>query len=390
MPQPIVWDFFSGVGGFSLGFQAAGFQVQVAVEIEPIHAIAHHVNFPHSQIVCKDIRTFHPEKPARDIDVIAIGSPCQAFSLEGLQDPNDPRAKLSFEATRLVNHLQPKYFVLENVPAIANQKHVHILNEVIEKLEVGGYEIVRPIKTLNAYDFGVAQSRRRLFLLGYRKDCKPITYPQPQTKKVNAEDVLIDLADIPIQIGKDNGIDIQILNNHTILSGAKTYNDFGKCIPPLPFKKVWGHLGSKHSQTICDRFAQTPQGTKEPISRFFKLAPDKPTNTQKAGTNSGKGNFTAARPIHYEQPRCITIREAARLHGYPDWFNFHRTISGGFRQIGNSVCPPVAKAIGREIYKALEVDQKKDDWLLSLSNQNAAQYFCVDPRISGKRIKKNA
>ncbi|OYZ97381.1 MAG: hypothetical protein B7X99_14165 [Rhizobiales bacterium 17-65-6] len=95
-------------------------------------------------------------------------------------------------------------------------------------------------------------------------------------------------------------------------------------------------LRTNHTELSRQRFAATPQGSVEPVSRFFKLPPDGVSNTLRAGTDSQRGAFTSPRPIHYKYARCITVREMARLHGFPDWFRFHVTKWHGARQIGNA------------------------------------------------------
>lgn len=96
-------------------------------------------------------------------------------------------------------------------------------------------------------------------------------------------------------------------------------------------------------------------GENRKISRFHKLDPQGLCNTLRAGTPSNRGAFTSPRPIHPYTPRCITVREAARLHSYPDWFRFQRTKWHGFRQVGNSVPPLLAKAVASEIIKLLGI-----------------------------------
>src|SRR5260370_20529176 len=116
------------------------------------------------------------------------------------------------------------------------------------------------------------------------------------------------------------------------------------------------------------RFAETEPGDVEPISRFFKLAPDGLSNTLRAGTDGARGAFTSPRPIHYAYPRCITVREMARLHGYPDWFRFHATKLHGARQIGNSVPPPLGRAVASQIIEALGVTAERPVDCVSLGD----------------------
>src|SRR5690606_16025822 len=101
--------------------------------------------------------------------------------------------------------------------------------------------------------------------------------------------------------------------------------------------------------------AETPPGSVEPISRFFKLPADGVSNTLRAGTDGARGAFTSPRPIHYRYNRCVTVREMARLHGFPDWFRLHTTKWHGARQIGNAVPPPLARAIATQVMRALGV-----------------------------------
>jgi DNA (cytosine-5)-methyltransferase 1 len=112
-------------------------------------------------------------------------------------------------------------------------------------------------------------------------------------------------------------------------------------------------LRTEHTKLSSQRFTQTPPGKVEPVSRFHKLAPHGLCNTLRACTDSARGAFTSPRPIHYRFPRVITVREAARLHSYPDWFRFHATKWHGFREIGNSVPPLLGRAVAGEIMKAL-------------------------------------
>jgi DNA (cytosine-5)-methyltransferase 1 len=128
----------------------------------------------------------------------------------------------------------------------------------------------------------------------------------------------------------------------------------------------------------------------------LKLDPDGVSNTLRAGTNSDKGAFTSPRPIHPTEPRCITNREAARLHSYPDWFRVHVTKWHGFRQIGNSVPPLLARAVAGQVLEALGVKPtapKKalrlgDAALLELDASGAASMYGVRSDINGRRLRQ--
>lgn len=151
-----------------------------------------------------------------------------------------------------------------------------------------------------------------------------------------------------------------------------------------------------HTQISHRRFSETEPGDVEPISRFFKLAPEGLCNTLRAGTDGARGAFTSPRPIHYQYPRCITVREMARLHGYPDWFRFHATKWHGARQIGNSVPPPMARAIAGSIIKVFNTAAPRpekivalgDTALLYMEMSEAAEHFGVKAP-SGRRDRKS-
>jgi DNA (cytosine-5)-methyltransferase 1 len=149
---------------------------------------------------------------------------------------------------------------------------------------------------------------------------------------------------------------------------------------------------TRHTETSIERFRDTPRGKIEQVSRFYKLDPDGYCNTLRAGTPGDRGAYTAPRPIHYASPRCITVREAARLHSYPDWFRFHVTKWHGFRQVGNSVPPLLARAIAREIIRVLEKNPERpkktlplgEESDLSLKQQEAqARILALDKPHSG-------
>jgi DNA (cytosine-5)-methyltransferase 1 len=168
------------------------------------------------------------------------------------------------------------------------------------------------------------------------------------------------------------------------------------------YKRVWdpqvltSSWRTGHSDITRRRFDETEPGSVEPISRFFKLSRDGLSNTLRAGTDAARGAFTSPRPIHYEYPRCVTAREMARLHGYPDWFRVHATKWHGARQIGNSVPPPLARAIASQVVRALgfapappiAANDLGDEGLLSLAVNEAAAHLGVD-QPSGRRDRKS-
>jgi len=417
--RPSVIDLFAGVGGLSLGFEAAGFDVIAAVEFDPIHAAAHEFNFPYAKTFCVDITKLDTselkltlrERGYAELDMLIGGPPCQGFSTIGKRQLDDPRNQLVFEYLRVVQDLQPKYFVLENVPGMLAGKHRKFVDELVAAFEELGYSIHKEIRALMAANYGVAQKRRRLIILGSRADMPKITYPtathhensqQPlaalrESKAfVGAEEAIGDLESLPVNIKVDAGVENTLAYDmpYRRSFAVSDSSTFALCHRRTTDGLLWGHVGSVHTPVSIDRFATTEPGTVEKKSRFFKLHPDKPSNTLRAGTTSDKGAYTAPRPIHYKYPRCITIREAARLHSFPDWFQFHRTVWHGFRQIGNAVAPLFGKALGDEVIRALGVDtaslpiytlDKQDTRLLKFNMTDASAFFNIDRAIPTRK-----
>lgn len=405
--RPIAIDLFAGAGGLSLAFEQAGFDVAAAVEIDPVHCAVHHYNFPYASTICasvvdvlgEDIRG-RAEIGDRDIDVLCGGAPCQGFSLMGRRALDDPRNQLVFHFVRLVRELRPKYFVFENVKGLTVGTHKKFLNEIVEEMTLSGYDVLLPWQVLNAADFGVPQDRRRLFLIGARRGLELPAYPNP-TKRVTVRQAIGDLPNADEFA--------ELLDGDTVKVKFRTSTSYAKRlrgieIDPDDFgyprkhdaESLTASARTAHTELSQRRFQETPHGETEPVSRFLKLDPDGVCNTLRAGTDSARGAFTSPRPIHPVYPRVITVREAARLHSYPDWFRFHATKWHGFREIGNSVPPLLGRAVAGEVLKALGLRPTRpaktialtNEYLLSLNMGGAAKYFNVPSTVIGQRLRK--
>ena len=224
---------------------------------------------------------------------------------------------------------------------------------------------------MNAGSFGVPQNRERLILLGARKDEKLPDYPAPSTviagKRQPAEDLPKGptcagaLGDLPDAEGFD-----ALFGSDSVETAAfgepSAYAASLRCLANdawhSGYVRDWnpalltGSSRTRHTPISRRRFRETEPGAVEPISRFFKLPATGVSNTLRAGTDGARGAFTSPRPIHYSYDRCVTVREMARLHGFPDWFRFHVTKWHGARQIGNAVPPPLARAIAGKVVEA--------------------------------------
>lgn len=407
--RPIGIDLFAGAGGLSLGFEQAGFDIAAAVEIDPIHCATHEYNFPNCKTICASVTDIGGNEiralaglGSREVDVVFGGAPCQGFSLIGKRALDDPRNQLVFHYVRIVSELQPKYCVFENVKGLTLGKHSEFLNELITSLGHAGYDVALPYQVLNAADYGVPQDRKRLFLIGTKRGLKTPTYPEPQPKRVTVEEAIGDLPDA-------NSFD-ELVKNDAVRTVWSTRSIYAKRLRDLESDpKNYGYnrafernmltssLRTEHSVLSQQRFAATAPGKTEPISRFRKLPPHGLCNTLRAGTDSARGAFTSPRPIHPDLPRVITVREAARLHSFPDWFRFHATKWHGFRQIGNSVPPLLGRAIASSIIQALNITPNKPKIileqgklpLLSFDMGAAAHYFDVPRDTIAQRTRKN-
>jgi len=410
--RPIAVDLFAGAGGMTLGFEQAGFDILASVEIDPIHCAIHKFNFPFWTVICKSVEETTGKEirnssqiANQEIDVVFGGPPCQGFSLMGKRSFDDPRNSLVFHFIRLVVELQPKFFVLENVKGMTVGKHQEFIAEIINQFTESGYQVDANYQVLNAANYGVPQNRERLFLLGSRQNIELPKYPDkmifPNLKSPTVWDALQDLPVIenyPELYQQD-----WIMTEFSKPSNyAKKLRNLATAKNNYSYKRQYdltlltSSLRSKHSTESMNRFASTPHGKIESISRFHKLDPDGLCNTLRAGTPSNKGAFTSPRPIHPFIPRCITVREAARLHSYPDWFRFHPTKWHGFRQIGNSVPPLLAQAVAEEIIKVLDIKSSRpqgvrklgDISLLTFDMSAAAKYFGVNRHVIEPRTRK--
>lgn len=422
--RPIGIDLFAGAGGLSLGFEQAGFDVRAAVEIDPVHCAVHKFNFPNTAIIAQSVEGLSADQIRdvagignRDVDCVFGGAPCQGFSLIGKRVLDDPRNRLALDFVRIVSDLRAKTFVFENVKGLTLGKHKIFLKELISAFNEAGYNVREPWSVLNAGNFCTPQSRERLFLLGAKKGEVLPEYPMPKTNIAGKRKKVLGLPDGPTcgdALGDLPDADtFEVLNTSDMVKTSKfgepsAFSAELRCITNnawhYGYVREWdpstltSSARTKHSDISKDRFNKTATGEIENISRFFKLPQDGVSNTLRAGTDGARGAFTSPRPIHYHYARCVTVREMARLHGFPDWFRFHATKWHGARQIGNSVPPPLARAIAGKVIESLnlkptvpnEIVPLGDARLLNLNLSSAADFFKVKVIPSGRNMKSGA
>lgn len=372
--RPVGVDLCCGVGGMSLGFEQAGFNVIAAADIEKIHVETYLKNFPRCNARCIDLSGLSGDELRertdigdRQIDLVFAGAPCQGFSLIGRRLQGDPRNRLLSDLAQLIAELSPSYFVLENVPGIQLGSAKRTLNMFIHDVEASDYAVVKPIRVLDAAEFGVPQRRRRVFILGHKSSLPAPQYPEPlHWFDVDGE---IDSPTVWEAIG-----DLPKIAKYKDLLESDGYK--GRLGRPSPYARLLrdearepedkshhisrngdgltGCLRTVHTSSTINRFKKTKPGESDEVSRFPRLDQGGLALTLRAGTGPERGSYMAPRPIHPFQDRCITVREAARLHSFPDWFYFHSTKWHAFRQIGNSVPPLLARAVANSVRQALE------------------------------------
>lgn len=421
--RPIGIDLFAGAGGMSLGFEQAGFDVVAAVEIDPVHCAVHKFNFPHCAVIPRSVVGLKGSEIRlaagignRSVDVVFGGAPCQGFSMIGQRVLDDPRNALVLEFLRIVSELEAKTFVFENVKGLTVGKHRQFLDEFVTQASKLGYEVRLPWRVLNAAHFGTPQNRERLILYGAKRHEHLAHYPDAITRPADGKgklplvlpigpSVADALGDLPDADAFD-----ELIQSDSVRTKAwgrpSSYASELRCTTNdawhFGYVRNWdpsyltGSIRTEHTDISRRRFSETKGGQTEPISRFYKLPASGLSNTLRAGTDGARGAFTSPRPIHPVHNRCVTVREMARLHGYPDWFRLHETKWHGARQIGNSVPPPLARAVAFKLIEALGISPEHPVQiaelglpnLLRLTVSQAAEYFGV-VAPSSKRDRKS-
>lgn len=363
-------DLFAGAGGFSLGFEMAGFDIPLAIEKDEWASETYRYNHPNTKVITEDITQI---KDFPDLDVTGIigGPPCQGFSNSGKRDKKDPRNSLFMEFVRFVNHYQPKFFVMENVKGILSMKTQagdNVKDVIISEFNKVGYNT--HIYELNAADYGVPQTRVRVFFIGLRKDF-PYSAIELHPEKFNRAHVTIEEAimDLPQLMAGEGYDNMQYTKDPLTLfqKWARRGRSGEKML------KVDNHIAMRHSRRLIDRFkqikfgqsvadvseeyGQRKRGEADKISgkaysqNNMRPYPDKPSPTIPASFQS---NF-----VHPYYNRNYTAREGARLQSFPDWYVFkgkRTTMSweknlSQYQQIGNAVPPLLANAIAVTINK---------------------------------------
>lgn len=344
-------DLFSGCGGFSYGFQQAGFHVVLGVDNTEIALKTFELNHNDSKALILDlhednsINKIVEQIDSKKIDVIIAGPPCQGFSLTGTRNENDKRNSLFYSVFKLADKLKPKAIIIENVPGLLNLYGGKAKKEIIRLCDEMGYTC-NP-KLLFAPDYGVPQIRKRVFFVALKKEYGLFEFPESHLKEneyIGCEEAIGDLPDLAIDLGKEN-----------VLYDKEPFSEYQKLMRNGS-EILKNHIGTQHTEHVINVISQVPEGGNhkdlppgvgdsrkfnEAWTRYHSKRPSKTIDT-------GHRNH-----FHYKWHRVPTVRENARLQSFPDNFVFLGNKTEQYRQVGNAVPPQLGKVLAEQLIKYL-------------------------------------
>ena len=374
-PHPWALDLFAGAGGLSFGLAQAGFSVVAAADHDATALETHSHNIG-GLTWCGDLGNpleFTSQLTRwgiQEVDLLAGGPPCQPFSRagtsklaslvsQGVRQPSDERKSLWRSFLSVIDQLQARAVLLENVPDFARLQSGHALTSLLSELEERGYRTY--VEVLESWRYGVPQLRKRLFVIGMREDAE-FKWPAPADATTAVEDAI---ADLPLVEGGQR--------EETLPYGAIESSDFAKrmrCdLPESERAVIRDHITRYVRDDDAEIFermdpGQTYRDVPENLRRYRSdIFSDKYNRLTWDGLSR---TITAhmARDgywyIHPSQDRTLSIREAARLQTFPDSFRFAGFPSGRYRHIGNAVPPSLAESVGGSLRKSLTATGVRD------------------------------
>ena len=334
-----VLDLFCGCGGLSLGFEKAGFDVLLGVDIWKDALKTFQFNHHKSNTLCADMSTLTGEElkshlGTDNVDVIIGGPPCQGFSIAGKRIVDDERNKLYKGFVRMVDYFKPRAFVMENVPNILSIGDGIVKQSILDNFQELGYTV--ETKVLLASDYGVPQNRKRAFFVGLLKGTFDFNIPTVE-HKVTTEEALIYLTENSITD-----------NSEYPIAPNCPYQTFMR----KDSKGVWNHDVTIHNDQTRKIISLVPDGGN------YKDLPKELQDTRKVHIawtrlNSKKPSITIdtghRHHFHYKWNRVPTVRESARIQSFPDDFIFLCSKTSQYKQVGNAVPPIMAQAIAEQL-----------------------------------------
>jgi DNA (cytosine-5)-methyltransferase 1 len=312
-------SLFAGAGGMDIGFHDAGFNTLWANEYDKNITPSYKNHFPKVKFNGNSITEVENKDVPAAIGIIG-GPPCQSWSEAGAKrGVNDPRGQLFFEYIRILEHTQPKFFVAENVSGILHERNKVAFDNILELFEKAGYDV--KYKLLNASDFEVPQDRKRVFVVGFRKDLKvDFEFPKPIKKKKTLKDAIYDLKDIELSDSCSINHEITTTGYSSMFMSRNRVRDW-----------------DEQSYTIVAMDRQTPLHPQAP--KMLKTS------------DKDKRIFAPGKEDLY---RRLSIRECARVQTFPDSYDFKYTHArNGYKMIGNAVPVRLAYHLAKKIKEYL-------------------------------------
>lgn len=342
--MPILLDLFSGCGGLTLGSHNAGYRTALAIDIDPVLSSTFSKNFPDTPFLLADLALLSKAELSTripfEVDGVVGGPPCQAFSTMGRRLLDDPRRSLIGHFFRIVAEANPAFFMMENVPGLTLPANMPLLEAGLACLSSDW--VVLPPTLLDASNYGAPTKRRRIFVFGFNK--KKMNVPsldqviKTEAVRVCVRDAIVDLADsIPVEM--QPGVWQYVSGPGSAYARAMRTTD----------NLFTSNQRTAHKAETILRFSTVRPGEIDQVGKHKRLEWTGLCPTLRAGTGNDRGSYQSVRPLHPDEDRVITPREASRLQGFPDRFIFHPTVWHSFRMIGNSVSPIIAEALLRNI-----------------------------------------
>lgn len=344
-------SLFSGCGGLDLGFENAGFDIIWANEYNKKIWETYEYNHPNTELNRKSIIDVESEE-IPEADGIIGGPPCQSWSLAGsMGGIEDNRGKLFYEYIRILRDKKPKFFLAENVPGIISKTHIDEFKKMVKLFEEVGYDV--EYKKLNAVNYGVPQTRKRVFIVGYRKDLDlnfnfPFKTHKEKTEK--EKQTLFDSEEL-----------------HTVKPILTLKDAIGDLPEPLPAKEKNRTNGDELKINAHEYYIGS--FSSRYMSRNRRRGWDEPAYTIQANGRHARIHPSAAPMIKVEKDnwkfddskphRRLSVRESARIQTFPDSFKFfYEKVNDGYKMVGNAVPVKLAEALANKILKDLKSTKK--------------------------------
>lgn len=322
--------FFAGAGGLDLGFSKAGFNVQWANEYDKTIWDTYRLNHKGTILDTRSITDIDANE-VPDCDGIIGGPPCQSWSEAGaLRGINDHRGQLFFDFIRILKEKQPKFFLAENVSGMLSSRHSEALENIQNLFRECGYKL--SFKLLNAQDYGVPQTRKRVFFVGFRDDLnKEFIFPEPthSDNPLTLKDAIYDLKDSAVPCKEKNYTakeDCKVLNHEYMIGGWS----------PIFLSRNRVRTWDECSFTIQAGGRQAPLHPQAPVMPKIEK------------------NKHIFKPGYEDLYRRLSLRECARIQTFPDDFEFiYTNTTAGYKMVGNAVPVELGRVLAESIMKQL-------------------------------------